>query len=1275
VTRENKFYELRGTVESTLVQAKYWLPTRVAPTIEFQITNGVKKASLVEVERETLSQATHTSLFGGYLALPMGSHQGRTQYKKEAVQLWLGAVLNGGGLTFGFSERYVREKPMLYYNTWYEFDTSDGSGLSDSVCEFIYEFLTKHLNGYLKRYQVLLLRNGKGLHFHCSIRMTRVERLTLRQTLLGEFEKACPQAKWDKPSDLRPMGCWKRSDAKTSWHVRTDVDEETGKEEEMFAAPSCYLPWWFGDNMGTADDLAMQNVRELFAHGQCGLTKTHKTKEGKDMLVHTYPSLEQFGKWESEKVKALVLMFRLSSVRESWDARGQTLLKTPEADDAVVAKKIPVNCIYHAKYPTRCTTDGKAIAKLVEAFLTEEFDRKEVKKWPYGAYIITERDDGKGYYLDFPSKTKYDCLGYGGPHPNRSGLRFAIVRPGFGAGISDTKWALKQLCYDTVGKCAELYRKTLRVWEKDEWVQAEKCEEKLQEEVLEEAVQQVAAEEDVKEIAAPKEKKEKEKKVQLKETDAEETEEEDEYESAAEEGTIERGKDGKLTKSQKERLRVCRKKATIMVKDAVDLLRNKVVILDYSLAVRNGIYRVFKTFGGLKGIPFFEDVLDVPDDRRAEIMEAYDRARAFSREEYQGRSLANPFHKIMAKFHPAWCLSHKIPDEELLPLIDKLVPVDELRRLKIMSGEGALFFFEPAYSLWRLEKTQKPAFGAFWSVIRPWLLSKKVYFKTKPGRDKWNRLVGNLSFGQRLWSVYTSAFQERDAKTFYLRMGNDPWQVPLRNKKIFNCMTGQLRERNINDMFRFELEFDFHVPDRHALLWKQIIDGKAPETKQEREELLMKMKLMFPDAMDLLMSPFQDLDTVYDLLRALASCFSRMNMRFCYFIYGATKSGKSTIKNAIKWIFGDYFQIAKSNVFQVADHVDPAAHQVHMVSWDGKMAVFIDEIESRMPLSMEAFKSYVNQAAVVMVRAPYGRELIPLQINFPFFFIFNSIDVPRFNVCADEVTERMCIFEVNRSHFKLSDRKGRLPAGFDIKNPQEYNRKPAEERMENGVEMVYTTPEAQRIQSGWSTTLRPEEGRLSQFGTLLLLMANIVCKETNNGHDSMIWTESTIAARERFVFRNDTVAKFLMAFYEERKGGTIPFRQVYDTFKKWAEETHCSVMKLESFQQALQHKKLLDKGMVAVTLKKSDPRSDVWESSDVKSVGSYKRKEPIEEKKDTRRYVIPKEVPIKKGQMIGCPGCFQKIDELLFGLMCHQCEYRWPINVLKAANKKKLKTK
>lgn len=1213
------------------------------PVIDF--SHGVKRDQLfykqeakpsfpksMHLKNDEKEKATHYRLGGGFLRLPLQEKNGLTTFTSEAISVWMGIVLNGGFPGFAYSEAPAPAEE--FSNTWFDFDVvKGGSPLNDDVCSKIVLFVVEKLNLLVKLYQILILRNNKGMHFHASVKMNKAERLSFVANHTKEFHELIPEAKWDVPTDgLRPMGCWK-----TCKPHHPLAKKQPG--DDKWTAPLCYLPAWYGNNQYQLNVEAMKIFSRLF------------TSFG-DVNKYGYfeqPTCTDF-KLDGLDFDLVREIFLLSSVRTSWKTRAVPLLVPIKLSvEAADSKNI-----YNWKKVTECTTEGKDIAKFVD----RKFFVKNQHGWPKQSHFISCTQEGN-YVFKLDEKQKHFCVGKGGPHTDQQ-VYFTLR-------LFKRNWELRQLCWSKQGKCATLFKEApLAKWRESEIKLSAVPDEKHAQPSPVIIVTHPSSNLQVPMSNLPG-------PLSPKWDDSEE--ETDELALPVKGKDEKKRKGTKDTKNKKRSTRRSRQTAAAIFKDFL-VLQPRIRVAEYDQGTREDIYGAFKTFGETEGIPPFEQVLEVEEEKKEAVMTEYKLALPWSANMYKGRGERNKFRALMQDIHPAWNPKTKIDDVAFVRLIMATVPKEELNRLKIINQQGHMYFFNKEDALWEYRSESKRVGGAFWKVVRRWVQRREVYFADKRGRDSWISYTNSRStLGTRTWDAFLDQMELKDATLFFKSLDSAEWQVPLMGKKVFDCATATLRERTSNDFFRSEMKFQFSVPEEHKALWADIVYSKeAPQTEEEILEKMESLKKMFPDAMYLLLSPFQNPLQTYDFLRAKGSCFSRKNLKTAYFIYGPTGATKSTIKNADSHLFGDFFGTSKPAAWQVEKFEQANSHTAQLCHWEGKMMVVTDEIPAHMPLAVDKFKSYLSQKGSVRVRAPHAKEEHEMAINFPFFFIFNKGDVPRFDANAAELTRRMAVFEANRSHFTTEDTVVRIPKNFPGPNRHTYNDLPVAERTIDGIEYVWASPEKQKKQAMWADEKSPPQDKLNQLGTLYLLMAHIVWKETHGGTCNIPWTKATLDARDRMVYCNDTVGKFLSEFYQEDIKEMTPLKDMWLKFQTWREGIRGFVMVFDTFRQALVEKRLLLHNMVLMKEKKD---MKMWESSEPSSNVSLKRKDaPEPERKKIKLSdlgncsLIPEIAP---DGTAGCPKCWEPLKKHLMGYYCdsEDCMFKWPNSILNKKQKRK----
>lgn len=1168
--------------------------------------------------------ATHARMTGGLIRFNLRSKDGLTCYDEEALNLWIGMTLNGGFPGFALSEYPAPSEE--YTNVWFEFDVQKPKKipLGNVICAQIVMFLVPLLDIYMKSYQILVLRNGKGMHFHASIKMNKSERLSFYKTHSSKFDELFPDAKWDSPPHgLRPMGCWKTCKPEHPLAARQEG-------ETKWTAPLCYLPAWYGNNNYDLNVEAMKLFQRLFtSFGQLTQRGYFQTPLCSDMMLDGY---------EFELLREI---FLLSSIRTSWKERKiPFLVPLPIVVEAADSKKI-----YNWKAVDKCTHEGKEIAK----FLEKKYFSKNQHGWPKSCHLISRSQEGN-YIISIDEKNRHFCIGKGAPHEDQQ-IHFTLK-------LWRRDWELRQVCWSKTGKCATLFKEIpLAKWkDTDIKVAPEEPEIAAREHAVVVPAQLALPQVEQSLLPGPVSPR---------------------YDESEDEEDIEEGKDGqdkKKTKNKKRNVRRSTQTAVSIFKDFTTL-QSKIRIDEYDQGTREDIYSAFKTFGGGHNIPFFEQTLEVTDIKKDAVMDEYKSAPPWAANVYKGRGGKNRFRALMKRIHPAWNPKPDIDDVAFVRLIMATVPKEELDRLKIINQQGHMYFFNNKTALWEYRQDNKRIHGAFWNVVRKWVQRREVFFCDKRAREKWEHYTNLRStLGTRTWDAFLDEMEIDDADVFFRSLDSAEWQIPLKGKKVFDCTTGKLRDRTSADFFRFEVNFKLVIPDTKKAIWDDIMDAKAaPKSDAEILETVESLKKLFPDAMELFLSPFQNPLNAYDLLRAFGSCFSRKNMKHAYFIYGPTAATKTTIKTAWSHLFTRLFGTSKPAAWQTEQFAQANAHTAQLCGWEGKMLIVTDEIPPHMSLAIDKFKNYLSQRAYVRVRAPHAKEEHDMAINFQFFFIFNGGDVPRFDANAAELTRRMAVFEANRSYFHETDSKHRVPPNFDEKDPYAYNRKPVNERIIDGVEMIWASPEKQKTQAGWAGERPPTEEKLNQLGTLGALMAAIVCRETAHGTLNIPWTKATLDARDKMVFFNDTVGKFLQEFYERDEKDCTRLKDLWDHFQQWREGVRGSIMVYDTFKQALVNKRLVVENMVKMKLK--EKKSEVWESDSMEPQ-SLKRKETGEHKNKNIKLsdlgncsLIPE---ILDDGTANCPKCWEVLKKHRVGLYCDsdECMLKWPLSVLTKKKKK-----
>lgn len=231
---------------------------------------------------------------------------------------------------------------------------------------------------------------------------------------------------------------------------------------------------------------------------------------------------------------------------------------------------------------------------------------------------------------------------------------------------------------------------------------------------------------------------------------------------------------------------------------------------------------------------------------------------------------------------------------------------------------------------------------------------------------------------------------------------------PMREGKILNLETGEIRERRKEDLFTLECDVTY-IPEEE---W-------STEDKKTNDKFINQILM-------------DDPKYIAYTKQKMGSYLSGRNNRDIDINHGIGRNGKSSIINALKVILGDFMGFIGKNVIV---H-DPKAmktnkgsgHTSNLIPIEGKRLIATQELESGDVINAEMMKKIASSDPIEGVRECYGK--VTRTIN-PFGkLVVQTNNLPKFDSQDQAVVDRLCFNPyfsrfLNKEGLELEKKRGK----------------------------------------------------------------------------------------------------------------------------------------------------------------------------------------------------------------------------------------------------------
>lgn len=303
-----------------------------------------------------------------------------------------------------------------------------------------------------------------------------------------------------------------------------------------------------------------------------------------------------------------------------------------------------------------------------------------------------------------------------------------------------------------------------------------------------------------------------------------------------------------------------------------------------------------------------------------------------------------------------------------------------------LNGDG--YYFNKVKNIWhKLEN------GSFVKIVLDFLedhiqayITKIRYDKTKSEELKdAGKALGKARMhrhAENVWKIARCSLVDND---FQIKMNNAPNLLPLKDGKIIDLKTLDVRLRQKTDYFDFELPFEFN----------------------KNLDLTYANKF-FNDVMN----NVQEIVTYLQII--LGYCITgETKMRLLFIFWGTGSNGKSTLCELLKEIMGKYHTAADKKIFIKQEST--SAHTSHLIPLVNARLAVLSETEKDEKLNEGLIKSLTGNDVLSM------REVHGKQFSFKPFakFIMLTNNKPIFDVNSIAMIKRIryipfrAVFEYN----------------------------------------------------------------------------------------------------------------------------------------------------------------------------------------------------------------------------------------------------------------------
>jgi len=298
--------------------------------------------------------------------------------------------------------------------------------------------------------------------------------------------------------------------------------------------------------------------------------------------------------------------------------------------------------------------------------------------------------------------------------------------------------------------------------------------------------------------------------------------------------------------------------------------------------------------------------------------------------------------------------------------------------------------------------------------------------------DRTRRLLSYITSNAGCKNTFVYIKSALTIENFNTKINRAHDYFPMRNGKILNLITGEIRMRNKNDLFSFECPVSIINRDDWTIEDEKLNNDFIHQILCGDDKYIEYMKIKMGSYLS-------------------GKCYRDIDIN-----HGGGKNGKSSLINALKKILsssdnkngGDGFFGFINKCIITHDgkpsHKNASSHSSGLIPMDGKRLIVSQELKEEDILDSEIIKKIASNDPIEGVREAYGKKTYTM---YPFCkLVICSNHIPNFDVSDTAMTDRLNFHPFNA---RFLDKEGLKKEKDEGKyNPIKYSYYKADKKME-----------------------------------------------------------------------------------------------------------------------------------------------------------------------------------------------------------------------------------
>lgn len=512
------------------------------------------------------------------------------------------------------------------------------------------------------------------------------------------------------------------------------------------------------------------------------------------------------------------------------------------------------------------------------------------------------------------------------------------------------------------------------------------------------------------------------------------------------------------------------------------------------------------------------------------------------------------------------CSDSAMAEQVSLFLSDTFILIEE---------NGTSITWDEKEKLWTKRKPDRSAVAIAMGLDK--LHKKNIIFTDVEAEEKWKKRVSSAgSIGNVL--TWLRSKESKWPNPIKNELDRDMWTLPLKDGKIVDFTTLEVRERKKTDLFtsttdilwledhiRHEYDVKYTIMDTSSLqMYKQYVIEKKEEKIWEALEILC------PNAYKFCKGPFRHQDRFRTALLQLSLSLTTYCTRKALWIYGDGKGMKSTILESLVAAMGQKACLVHKKVFFKTEE-GASGHNTDLMRAEGKRLILVDELARNDQLNETRYKQVVAHGTLS------AREIYTGQAEWKamcMVAILSNVVVP-LNFNNNAIADRTMAVKGTTRVFNPFDPTAPLPK--DFKNVDEWE----DHEDGNGIYWVLKN----QITEQWAKLFLVQEdkgGYQNELGCFFILLAHyahtLVKDPANCGEiplKKIVNEDFNDFVREADHIHQWMKENCILEDAPEEKKHRTPFEQVVSDYKAYCKAQGIKEVENKYLKQTLKAKGLI----------------------------------------------------------------------------------------------------